>query len=198
LNGNTLLNKFVDQYNFNGFEKLIKLLPNIWTYKNNKNQDCKEYILSNISLIGENYDQERLNSKFEEYAEILKNYINSNDLSKFYSNDINSKLITDLINNCIEKFSAYLKKELKKDEESTEQFEILKLFTNKYNNMSENTLETFKNIENITGMKNNSASPSDNWFIEFKDNIVFKSRKIKYGFLKLFINLCIHNCINYS
>jgi len=44
------------------------------------------------------------------------------------------------------------------------------------------------NIENITGMKNNSASPSDNWFIEFKDNIVFKSRKIKHGFLKLFIN----------
>ena len=42
-------------------------------------------------------------------------------------------------------------------------------------------------IENITGMTNNSASPSDNWFIEFRDNINFNGKKIKYGFLKLFI-----------
>ncbi len=45
-----------------------------------------------------------------------------------------------------------------------------------------------KYLENITGMKNNSASPSDNWFLEFKDNLTFKGKRIKYGFLKLFIN----------
>ena len=51
-----------------------------------------------------------------------------------------------------------------------------------------NLCDMTNSIENITGMVNNSASPSDNWFIEFKDNIIFKTKKIKYGFLKLFIN----------
>ena len=54
--------------------------------------------------------------------------------------------------------------------------------------LTKNLCNMADNIENITGMVNNSASPSDNWFIEFKDDIIFKTKKIKYGFLKLFIN----------
>ena len=54
--------------------------------------------------------------------------------------------------------------------------------------LSKNLCIMTNDIENITGMENNSASQSDNWFIEFKDNITFNKRRIKYGFLKLFIN----------
>ena len=51
-----------------------------------------------------------------------------------------------------------------------------------------NLCDMSKYIDNIEGMKKHSASPSDNWFIEFKNNIKFNGKEIKYGVLKLFIN----------
>ena len=42
-------------------------------------------------------------------------------------------------------------------------------------------------VKSITGMESNSDSPSDNWFIEFEDNIVKDDTIIKHGFIKFFL-----------
>ena len=42
--------------------------------------------------------------------------------------------------------------------------------------------------DNVKGLSNNSASPTDTWIITFKNNITFEDIPIKRAFLKIFID----------
>ena len=43
-------------------------------------------------------------------------------------------------------------------------------------------------IKKIKGLQSNSASPTDSWIVDFKENTYYQSDKIYSGFLKIFIN----------
>ena len=43
-------------------------------------------------------------------------------------------------------------------------------------------------IKKIKGLQSNSASPTDTWIVDFKENTYYQSDKIYSGFLKIFIN----------
>ena len=44
-------------------------------------------------------------------------------------------------------------------------------------------------IVKVTGMKSNSASPTDTWFLSFNDDTYYKEQKVEKAFLKLFADL---------
>ena len=44
-------------------------------------------------------------------------------------------------------------------------------------------------IEEINGMESDSASPSDIWLIKFKNKVFYNDIEIKYGFLKIFLDI---------
>jgi hypothetical protein len=43
-------------------------------------------------------------------------------------------------------------------------------------------------IKKITGLATDSASPTDTWIINFKENVYYNNHKIEKGFLKIFLN----------
>jgi hypothetical protein len=152
LDGNTILNRLVDQFNLCGFNKILEKLPSLWTYKNKKNQNCKQYILNNILLIKEKYNSENLNLKFSEYGDILKHYINSNDFGKLPSNKLNFEITKTLINECITEFSKYIfnntNSDKKIDELTDETSFIIKLFESNYNEFNDKKIKTFSEFFN--------------------------------------------------
>jgi len=111
-NGNTILNRLVDQYNLYGLKGLHSVFNSLWTYKNNKNLDCKEYIFEKIKLITQKYDKKLLNSKFDEYGDRLENMINGENFQNVVFN--NKKLTTERINKSIKCFTKYIYKTLDK------------------------------------------------------------------------------------
>jgi hypothetical protein len=108
LNGNTILNRLVDQYNLIGFNTILASYNKLWTYRNNNNLDCKEYIYSIINEIQGKYIQEKLDSKFDEFDQNLENMINSDDYQNISYDDKDSNLTKKLINNCIVDFGIYI------------------------------------------------------------------------------------------
>lgn len=51
-----------------------------------------------------------------------------------------------------------------------------------------NVCEIYPCIDLVTGQKTNSASPTDIWFLSFKDNTHYENVNIKNAFIKLFIS----------
>ena len=115
--GNTILNRFVNQFNLAGFTTILIELPTLWTYKNSNNQNCEQYIDNMINIIKEEYKVDNtkndkidnIKSKFKGYTLNIQNMIrNDNDYKIMSFDDTEYEIVNDIFNNCIIKFSNYI------------------------------------------------------------------------------------------
>ena len=74
-NGNTILNRLIDQYNIPALRTLIKMDPGIKTFRNNRNQTPQEYIKSLLKIIADKYDANTVKSRIIKYGYILMSYL---------------------------------------------------------------------------------------------------------------------------
>ena len=74
-NGNTVLNRLIDQYNLPAIETLIGMDSGIKTFRNNRNQTPQEYIASLIKIIADKYDENTIKSRIAKYGYLLKSYL---------------------------------------------------------------------------------------------------------------------------
>lgn len=74
-NGNTILNRLIDQYNIPALKELIRMDPGIKTFRNNRNQTPQEYINSLLKIIADKYDANTLKSRIIKYGYILMSYL---------------------------------------------------------------------------------------------------------------------------
>ena len=94
LNGNTIINRLIDQYNVYGIEQILKELPILKTYQNFKNETPTEYLFNIINNIKDYYSNEKFNTRMNNYFEILKKMINENFSNISLEDNIVSNLIT--------------------------------------------------------------------------------------------------------
>ena len=149
LNGNTILNRLVDQYNLSGFKIILVAFPSLWTYKNNNNNDCNEYINNIINIIKQRYVKTELDSKFIEYGQILENIINNDTYQYMSFDNTEYELTKKLISKCINQFSNYIFEkcpELNKLSTDKNTF-IEYLFNIDFNDDSKNNYSNLFNIE---------------------------------------------------
>ncbi len=119
INGNTILNRFIDQYNIDAIEKLIELDKNIVTYPNSRGQNASEYVLYKISIIQKEYCG-NFYSRLNQYSQVLQNEINSSSSSgssgssnptsgiNILTLDETNDLIQNLILNSIYMFNEFV------------------------------------------------------------------------------------------
>lgn len=74
-NGNTVLNRLIDQYNLPAIETLIVMDSGIKTFRNNRNQTPQEYTASLIKIIADKYDENTIKSRIAKYGYLLKSYL---------------------------------------------------------------------------------------------------------------------------
>lgn len=74
-NGNTILNRLIDQYNIPAIRTLIQMDPGIKTFRNNRNQTPQEYIKSLMKIIADKYDTNTIKSRIIKYGYILMSYL---------------------------------------------------------------------------------------------------------------------------
>jgi flagellar motor protein MotB len=74
-NGNTILNRLIDQYNIPALKTLIRMDPGIKTFRNNRNQTPQEYIKSLLKIIADKYDANTIKSRIIKYGYILMSYL---------------------------------------------------------------------------------------------------------------------------
>jgi hypothetical protein len=74
-NGNTVLNRLIDQYNGYAIGKLLELGPDIATYKNNQGLDSINYLFKAIGLINELYTPDQIEQRYTQYEANLSNML---------------------------------------------------------------------------------------------------------------------------
>lgn len=107
INGNTILNKLISQYNIYGIKKIICLDPELKTYKNSREQTSIEYLLGIIKTIQSEYIR-GLETRLNQYSEVLQNQINQSENYKELSLDSEEKVIYNLILMCIYMFNEFI------------------------------------------------------------------------------------------
>ena len=100
-NGNTILNKLIDNYNIYAIKKLLSKVPSIITYKNIKNQNAEEYTLQYIENLKFDYSQKELESRINIYAFNLNSILLNDENFNFIKLDLSSDFIQDIIINSI-------------------------------------------------------------------------------------------------
>lgn len=106
-NGNTIIHRLIDQYNYYAIEKLLKIHPEIKTYENHTGQNPKKYLINLMNIISKEYSKEEINKRLENYAYILQNEIK---VQGFTNIEINNqpKYIQVVLYNCINQFNDFL------------------------------------------------------------------------------------------
>lgn len=108
INGNTIINRLIDQYNLYGIEKIIKLKPFLSTYKNNNNQTPIEYLSNAISNIQNEYHEKQFEQRIKKYSIILTNLVESNESFKNISINNSENLVKEIITNSIYLFNEIM------------------------------------------------------------------------------------------
>ena len=76
-NGNTILNRLIDQYNEYAISKVLELDKELYTYKNNRGQNSIEYLFEVLNKSNSNYTWEALNKRIKIYESDLQVWIKS-------------------------------------------------------------------------------------------------------------------------
>lgn len=108
INGNTIINRLIDQYNIFGLEKVLKLKPFLKTYKNNNNITPQEYLVKCINNIQVDYLENNFEQRIKKYVSLLTNSINSIENFKNIYFENSENLIRELIINSINLFNETL------------------------------------------------------------------------------------------
>ena len=105
-NGNTVLNRLIDQYNVYAITKLLQIDPAVKTYKNGRDQNSSAYLIDLLRKIESQYKEENLNSRLEKYSFNLTNYLKN--LNETYLLKNQDEVIKNIIKNCLYIFNEYL------------------------------------------------------------------------------------------
>ena len=108
-NGNTILNKMIDQYNIEGIKKILELDPGIKTFLNSRDQNSTQYIIYKIKNEIQDEYYENLESRIKQYSQVLQNEINfGTEKSGNVNLDDSSGLVCNLILNSIYMFNEFI------------------------------------------------------------------------------------------
>ena len=108
LNGNTILNRLIDQYNIYAIEKIIKTKSFLKTYKNNNNETPIEYLLNQMANIQQEYMENNFEQRIKKYSMVIKNLIESNESFENISLENSENLVKEIITNSIYLFNEVM------------------------------------------------------------------------------------------
>jgi hypothetical protein len=98
-NGNTILNRLIDQYNEYAIEKLLILDAGLPTYRNNRDQNSIEYLFSIIKTINKSYTWDSIDKRIKTYQDELKTWIqNDKKFGDIQLNDNNNMIYNVILN----------------------------------------------------------------------------------------------------
>jgi hypothetical protein len=107
-NGNTILNRLIDQFNKYAISKVLEIDPQLYTYQNNRGENSITYLYNVLNSIDKNYTKEALNKRIKTYETELQIWISSNTSFQDIQLDDNSSLIYDVILNSLYLFNESL------------------------------------------------------------------------------------------
>lgn len=107
-NGNTILNRLIDQYNEYAISKVLELDPEIYTWQNNRGQNSIDYLFDVISSIDKAYTWEALDKRIEGYESDLQVWIKAEGSFEDIELDENKHMIYNLILNSLYLFNESL------------------------------------------------------------------------------------------
>ncbi len=107
INGNTILNKLIYQYNIYGIKKILCIDSALRTYKNSRDETPLVYLETLIKTIQSEYIR-GLESRINQYGEVLQNQINQSEKYKELSLDEEEKVVFNLILMCIYMFNEFI------------------------------------------------------------------------------------------
>ena len=73
LNGNTVLTRLIDQFNYYGIEKIVETLPLLVTYKNDRRETPINYLEKMMGIIRAEYVELNYNQRIGKYSMALEN-----------------------------------------------------------------------------------------------------------------------------
>ncbi len=106
-NGNTIIHRLIDQFNYYAIEKLLLIDKDAVTYKNHANQDAKEYLINLINIISKDYSKNEIINRLDNYAFILENEIKTQGFTNIEINN-QPKYIQVILYNCINQFNDFM------------------------------------------------------------------------------------------
>jgi predicted nucleic acid-binding Zn-ribbon protein len=106
-NGNTIVHRLIDQYNYYAIDKLLSFYPEIKTYENHAGQDPKKYLINLINIISNEYSKKEINKRLENYAYVLQNEIKAQGFTNIEINN-QPKYIQVVLYNSINQFNDFL------------------------------------------------------------------------------------------
>lgn len=104
-NGNTILNRLIDQYNEYAIKQIVNLDPEISTYKNNRGQNSIEYLFDVLKSINKVYSKEQIEKRIKTYESDLQMWIKSEGTFGDVELDESKKMIYNIILNSLYLFN---------------------------------------------------------------------------------------------
>lgn len=104
-NGNTILNRLIDQFNEYAISQVLILDPEIYTYQNNRGQNSIEYLYDIISAIDKNYTWEALDKRIRNYEYDLQVWIKAEGSFEDIELDESKHMIYNIILNSLYLFN---------------------------------------------------------------------------------------------
>ncbi len=119
INGNTVLHKFINQYNVDAVKNIVQINKLLSKFKNKQGLNCLEYINFIKNRIAKKYECNDLNLQIKDYVNNLVNSLKNNDnFSKYYiPQDVLENIMLScilLFNNYIDNQDSYVKKQIDK------------------------------------------------------------------------------------
>ena len=104
-NGNTILNRLIDQFNEYAVSKVLEIDSEIYTYQNNRGQNSISYLYDVLNSIDKNYTHEIMDKRIRTYERNLQTWIKSNDSFDEIELDDKQQMIYNVILNSLYLFN---------------------------------------------------------------------------------------------
>jgi hypothetical protein len=104
-NGNTILNRLIDQYNEYAISKVLEIDPAIYTYQNNRGENSISYLYSVLNSIDKKYTHDALDKRIRTYESNLQVWIKSDDSFEEIELDNKQQMIYNVILNSLYLFN---------------------------------------------------------------------------------------------
>ena len=107
-NGNTVLNRLIDQFNEYAVAKVLEIDPEIYTYQNNRGQNSISYLYDVLNSIDKKYMRETLDKRIRTYESNLQIWIKSDESFGEIELDNGRQMIYNVILNSLYLFNECL------------------------------------------------------------------------------------------
>jgi len=173
-NGNTILNRLIDQYNEYAIKQIVILDPEISTYKNNRGQNSIEYLFDVLKSINKAYTKEQIDKRIKTYESDLQMWIKTEGTFGDIELDDSKKMIYNIILNSLYLFNESMWLILLKSPNGwnfQDKVKLIELIKNKL----EYTIEEKLLIKSLTTAdKNTLQNNSNNVILNNKINNVIE------------------------